>query len=314
MANRKNPFGRIPGAFMRHTMLSGVGRPLGQVAMQQSPERLMNRILDMMLERTKQGPGMMYMNPALLTQESQEALRRGDYAKILEMAGPDTTNPPVGYVALPSTDGALLQMYDKAEQMFDEHGVARTEAGQLSTREKTKYEIQQAMAQARQGRGNLAHQTLVYLRDLMRVTFEIARDFDRDPFLAHVFGEAVEMNGESPTSSLGYAFKEDAEIQLGTAALTNEDDSVKRAAMQEQLAGIAPYVQGGHLSLKRFLEETLRAAGFTDTEQWMDAEPAQPAQGASGPQDGMAPGQEDPVAAMAAMLGQGQFGPGVNPA
>lgn len=306
METGRNVFEIIPAAWMVGLLLPNMLGPIGQVAMQRSAEMMINQILTAMRKRLSQ-PSFTYVAPDAFTPEAWEDMRQGRTERVLELENVIAQGTAVaGTTQAAQIDPMFLPMLQFAEQEFAEQsGMNEIDRGAGGRVERTKYEVALMQSATEANRSGAVFSTIGYLRDLMDVSFRIAKGYDREEWVATYQGKPLLVNNPTaPTTAMSQVLKDLPQIVVDQAALTAPDNQLKRAQELAHLKELAPFV-GQTVNPETFMRRMFEVLGIGEAEAWlMKPQPAQQNELPGTPGDNAQAGEMSPEMLAAAAAGE----------
>lgn len=268
---REMPFETLPCSWMVNTLLPGMRRPIGQVAMMQAAEEAVNLLIALIKEMARRNQGYFAIDPQKFKPEALEAMRQGRFDTVLELTGDwEGATPPVMHVKGPGVDQATITVLQFMVQELNEQlGLSEIGRGGTVEKDATKYELASMQQNMAANAAGPAFSTRVFLRDTIKQAYAMARDYDRHPFMATIMGHQIEFNNPAePSSSLAHILEAPAEIHISEDSLQTGGDMLAMQQSISKLKEIAPFLGRG-IDVKEFLRRLTDALRLPDPDSLM---------------------------------------------
>ncbi|MBS1721397.1 MAG: hypothetical protein JSS66_00150 [Armatimonadetes bacterium] len=280
-----NPFGILPCSWYINFLPDHCKRPIGRIAMQRPSQDAINDVMHYLRKNFQSGQGIDIVDTNSLSEEGLEQWRSGDPDAIIETDKALDTPPILRVPGRAVPQGVLEYLAEVTKEFNSTSNFSELDRGALLNSKRTATEIATLQNALNLNTSLTTKNTLEYLETLMRVVYEIAKQWDRAPVTVKIDGRSLKLNDPSePISQLHKYLEQEARIVLSSDVVTAEDDRLKRMEAQQTLMQLLPLV-GQSIDPEWFVRQLLEAAGVKD----IDAAIQQTQQGQT---VGQMPGQE----------------------
>lgn len=278
----ENPFGDLlPGALSIGMVAPGGRYPIGALKRQLPIAEQLKRI-DLYYRKRMEMPHVMYIDTQAGDDADVKAFidrcrRDGNIFVIRKQMPP---GQPVQFFPAPEISvSANVYKQDLERQWNEAADLSDLDRSMALEGNKTKFEAEQLVQRSQRNQGGAQWQTTELARRLVDLMLKIGGMYDREPFVASVFGSDVAINVPGrPESHIARFIDPTKQTLVGRTTLTPVDDRMKREARLRDIATVAQ-LGGAAVNPQMILEEAVKATGLSDEpEKWLNPAMGQPAQ------------------------------------
>lgn len=264
-----NPFKRLPFAHMSNSPIPGLRRPLGSIQMQVSTQSAINDVERRMRVISRKGP-IDLVDSSQLDELDMESIGRGDPSPFVRVKQNLKDVPTIERVPAAEIGNTTLEYMQQLERQFNaDSGTTDFDRGNMQQTRRTLGE-NQLLDMRSQTRGSWAtKQVMLYHRRKIEAVFEIAAEFDREPFTLNIDGRPIDMNVPGrPETSIKMWLERPSRVVISEDQLRKTDLDLERQMRLQQLLTVTPtFMQSQRVDVQWLINEMLKAIGVTDPQE-----------------------------------------------